>query len=299
LSTKNWLKFVFLGLIWGSSFLWIKIAAQELNPFVLVNLRVGFAVLGLVFVIVFSRTRIQLDLRTCLIFGLLGLFNVALPFVLISWAEGHISSGLASILNSTTPLFTMLIAPLAIKDDRFSLQKLGGVLVGFCGVIILMSNQLGGGMSLHLLGIFAMLLAALCYAISTVFARRMTTGMGAYAQAFAQMMFALIWITPTALTVVQPYHLPALPISWVAVAWLGLLGSCVATILYYSLLHSVGPTRTMMTNYIFPLIGVLLGVAFLGEHLDWNQLAGGILIIGGIILVNTRIGRLQNVTETI
>jgi drug/metabolite transporter (DMT)-like permease len=298
LSSKNWLKFILLGLIWGSSFLWIKIAGQELDPFLLVNFRIGFAVLGLTVAIVVAHTQIKHTPNSLLVFALLGLFNVALPFVLISWAEKYISSGVASILNSSSPLFTIIIAPLFLKEEHLSLPKIAGLLVGFGGVVLLMSNQINGGLNDQLLGIIAMLLASLSYAISAIFARRFTIGMDASAQAFSQMVFALFWITPISFAVVHPYHLPELPITWIAVAWLGLLGSCVATMMYYSLLHSVGPTRTMLTNYIFPLVGVILGVAFLGETPDWRHLAGGVLIISGIVIVNSKFKRLPHVSRS-
>jgi drug/metabolite transporter (DMT)-like permease len=285
LSAKSWINFVLLGLIWGSSFLWIKLAVREVGPFTLVAFRASFALLGLI-VAVLLRRSLRITPHFLAVFLFLGLFNAAIPFVLISWSELSISSGLASILNSTAPLFTILIAPIFLKDDRFSLPKLVGLLVGFSGVVVLVSEQLSDGLA-SLLGVGAMLLAAVSYAASSVFARRNTQGLEPEAQAFGQFLMATIFILPTAAVVEAPFTFPHLPLTWVSLAWLGLLGSCVATILYYSLLHSIGPTRTMLVTFVFPLVGVLLGVLVLGEPFTWRLALGAMMIISGIIVVNS------------
>ena len=140
MSAKNWLKFILLGTIWGSSFLWIKIALQEVGPITLVVFRAGFATLGLLVVALVTRPKIRKE--DIWILAVLAFFNVTVPFVLISWSETHISSGMASILNSTVPLFTILIAPVVLAEERLTGRRIVGLLVGFAGVIVLMSNQL-------------------------------------------------------------------------------------------------------------------------------------------------------------
>ena len=265
--------------------MWIKIGIQEMGPFTLVTLRVLFTMLGLLAVFAFKRPEWKFR-EYWKIFFLLGLFNIVTPFVLISWSEQHISSGLAAILNSTVPLFTIILAPLFLPDDQFSLPKVLGLAVGFVGVVVLMSNQLAGGLSWHFAGQITMLLAAMSYAASAVFARRMTQGLTPVAQALGQMTMAMLIIVPTAAVVESPFTLPRLPISWLSVAWLGLLGTCLGTLLFFSLLHSVGPTRTTLVSYLFPLVGVLLGVIILGEELDWRLAVGGVLIISGVVIVN-------------
>ena len=286
MSAKNWFKFIVLGLIWGSSFLWIKIALQEVDPFTLVMFRVGFAVLGLL--VVFMIIRPKMRLKDLWVFAVLGFFNVAMPFVLISWSEQHISSGMAAILNSTVPLFTILVAPLFLKEEGFSLMRVLGLLIGFAGVIVLMSNRLNEGDSLGTIGILTMLIAACSYAGSGIFARKMSRGMRAESQSLGQMGMALVFITPVALSVNSPFHFPTIPLTYISLIWLGLMGSCISTLLWFSLLNSVGPTRTSMTTYMFPLVGVLLGLIFLGEKLDWRLLVGGILVIAAVVLVNSQ-----------
>jgi len=176
LSIREWLKFILLGLIWGSSFLWIKIGVQELGPFTLVTLRVFFATLGLW--LIARLRRASMPWRQVLpAFIVLGVLNMALPFVLISWSEQYISSGMAAILNSTVPLFTLLMAPLFLSDDPWTLPKGMGLLVGFLGVVVLMSNQVQGDLTRLKIGQFTMLLAAISYAAAAVYARRKVRGL--------------------------------------------------------------------------------------------------------------------------
>jgi drug/metabolite transporter (DMT)-like permease len=286
LSAKNWFKFLLLGTIWGSSFLWIKIALQEVGPLTLVTFRTGFATLGLILVALVLRPRF--NKKEFWILDTLGLINVAIPFALISWSEQHISSGMASILNSTVPLFTILIAPFFIKEEHLSRRRVLGLLIGFTGVIVLMSNQISEGDSLSGLGIAAMLAAACSYAVSGIFAKRKTAGMKPIVQSVGQMGSSFLFILPTALTFEAPFHFPVHAISYAALMWLGFLGSCAATLLWFSLLNSVGPTRTSMTTYLFPLFGVLLGLIFLGEAVDWRLIAGGVLIILAVVIVNSQ-----------
>ncbi len=218
----------------------------------------------------------------------LGFFNVALPFILISWSEKHITSGLASIMNSTQPLATALFAAIFIKEERLTLQRIMGLLVGFGGVLVLMSNRIDGGLSAQAIGILTMAVAVLCYGGSAVFARLHNSEVTPTNQALGQMSFAMVFIIPAMLTLEAPFTLPTLPISYVAFAWLGLLGSFVASIIWYSLMNDIGPSRVSMTTYLLPLIGVTLGAVVLHEEVDWRLLVGGFLIIIGIIIVNRK-----------
>lgn len=291
MSVRNWLKLFFLGLVWGSSYLWIKIALREVGPFTLVLFRVLFASLGLVFFAFSAKTAFKT--KWFWKFAVVGFFNVAMPFVLISWAEESISSGMAAILNSTVPLFTIVIAPLFIKEERLTVARVLGFLLGFTGVIILMSNKLGADSRSTIAGIAAMLIAACSYAVSGVFARKRMSDIPVEAVSFGQMAGALCFILPAALIVEAPFRFPALPSTYLALLWLGLLGSCVCTLVWYSLLYSVGPTRTSMNSYLLPLVGVLLGAVILGEKIDWHVLAGGVLILLAIFIVNSGRSRIQ------
>jgi drug/metabolite transporter (DMT)-like permease len=182
----------------------------------------------------------------------------------------------------------MIFAHLYLRDDRLTLPRVAGILAGFAGIVILVSRDLLSGVQINLLAQLAVLLASVLYAGTSVFARKTTRGVSQVPLALVPLIGAdlLLWgITPI---VESPFTLPALPITWVAIVWLGLLGTCVAFLLYYYLLHSVGPTRTTLVTYVFPLVGVILGVVFLNEVLDWHLLLGSILIVGSILVVNTR-----------
>ena len=291
MSIKNWFKFFVLSLVWGTSFFWIKIGLQEVEPITLVFFRVLFAALGLV--LFFLLTRKKFKLKFWWLYLFLGFFNVAVPFILISWSETRITSGLASVLNSTQPLATALIAAIFIQEERLTLQRIIGLIVGFGGVLVLMSNNLNGGFSNQGIGILAMIAAVLGYGSSAVFARLHNREVTPENQALGQMSFGLLFLTPAMLTLETPFTLPTLPISYLAFAWLGLLGSFWASITWYSLMNEIGPSRVSMTTYLLPVIGVSLGVVVLHEQVDWRLFAGSALIVLGIIIVNRKMAQVN------
>lgn len=284
---KDWLLFLALGLIWGSSFLWIKIAIQELDAFTLVGWRLLFGTLGMVVVIIVRRPALPTSWPTWASLALLGVINTALPFVLISWGEKTIDSAVASVLNSTVPLFTLVLAHFALHDEPITPRKAAGLLIGFGGIVVLMARDLQAGvLRAGSLGQLAVLLAALSYASASVFARRTMREVPPLVQAFIPMAIADAMVWTIATQVGEPGRLPALPLTWVALLWLGLLGSCLAYLLFYLLLHSVGATRTTMVTYVFPVVGVTLGVLFLDELADWHLLAGAALVVASLAVVN-------------
>src|SRR5258708_14495488 len=169
---KNWLMFGLLGLIWGSSFLLIKIGVQELNAFELVSGRLGFTALAFALTLVIMRRPLPGDAKTAALLAVVGVTNTVIPFVLIKSGEQMIDSGLASVLNATTPLFSIVIAHLALADDRIHSGKILGLLAGFVGVIILASRSVDPNHPNPLLGQIAILIAAFFYAVSAVIIRR-------------------------------------------------------------------------------------------------------------------------------
>lgn len=286
--SKEWVAFVGLGLIWGSSFLWIKVALDEMAPLMLVGWRVLFGLAGLAAVVAWRRSTFPRERRLWFWMALLGITNTLLPFALISWGEQHIDSAVAAILNGTVPLFTMVIAHLFLKDDRMTLPRIIGLILGFVGVVVLMGHDLDLSQPAgSVLGQAAVLLAAMLYAGSAVLARRTLHGIDPLVQALVPVLSATsaAWFLAA---MIEGVELPTLPITWFALAWLGLLGSCVAYLLYFFLLHNVGPTRTTLVTYIFPVVGLVLGVAFLNESLDLGLAIGALLIIAGIAIVNLR-----------
>ena len=287
---KHWFAFILLGAIWSSSFLWIKIAVQELSPLILVSLRVLFGALTGLLAIVLTKTKLPRDRSIWIALAVLGLTNVAAPFLLISWGEKHIDSAIASILNATVPLFTLLIAHLFLHDDRLTLPKLVGLLIGFGGVIILLLKDFAPGSQNSILGQAAVLLAAIFYAGSTVYAHLKTDKVPGLLRGILPLVSASLVMWTTSFVLESPIKLPVLPLTWLAVVWLGVLGSGLAFILWAYLLQEIGPTRTTMVTYTLPLGGVLLGLIFLKEPLSWNMVSGGLLIGLSLWMVNRKAG---------
>jgi drug/metabolite transporter (DMT)-like permease len=283
---KHWTAFIFLGVIWSASFLWIKIALNEIGPFTLVAYRVLFGVLFAGGAVLLQRRAWPRDWTGWFPFLLLGLTSVAIPFFLIPWGELSIDSAVASILNATVPLFTIVIAHLFLLDDKMSVQRVLGLFIGFIGVIVLLSEDLTAGVQSSILGQAAVILASIFYAASSVYARRKTQAAPGLVRGAAPLVSATVVMWLMAPVLESPLEVPQLPLTWIAILWLGILGSGLALILWYYLLHEIGPTRTGMVTYIFPLGGVILGVIFLNEHLSWQLAIGALLIISSILVVN-------------
>jgi drug/metabolite transporter (DMT)-like permease len=252
----------------------------------LVFFRVFFASIGLGVYFLFIRRK--LALRWWRVYAFIGFFNVAFPFVLISWAETHISSGLASILNSTVPIFTMLIASIFYKEDKFTLPRGIALVVGFMGVLTLSYTKLEGDSEYQTLGILAMLVAACSYGASAVIARRVDQFVSSEDHSIGQMLAALVFMTPAMFITNSPVNLPANPTTWIALLWMGLIVSFVAALHWFRLIYEIGPSRASMITYMFPLVGVILGIVFLGEKINWQVVVGGLLILAGIYIVNSK-----------
>jgi len=285
LKPKHWLVFILLGAIWSSSFMWIKIAVQEVGPITLVAFRVLFGLLFGLAVILIQRPLLPRDLKSWMPVLILGISNVAIPFFLISWGEKSIDSAVASILDATVPLFTILAAHYLLRDDKMTVPKVAGLLIGFAGVVVLMSKDIGASTS-SVLGQLAVVLASVFYAGSSIYARKTTEDAPSIMRSAGPLISstAVMWLATV--LVEQPVKIPQLPITWIALVWLGVLGSGLAFVMAYYLIHEIGPTRTTMVTYLFPLGGVLLGVLFLHEQLSWQLLAGGALIVGSLVVAN-------------
>lgn len=299
MSLKNWAYLIALGTIWGTSYTWIKIAVAEISPPVLVGIRTALGALALLVLLRLGKTgrlRWQEARPVLGVFTLMGLINVALPFVLISWSEQTIDSGLASILLSTSPLFTILIASMFLPDERFRLAKLAGLVVGFAGVVVLILPEVKRGGSQNISSYAGVLLASLAYAVAGVYARRkIKEGLSPIGQAFMQLCAASLLVWGFAAGVERPLIFPVRPLTWLALLWLGLLGSCAAYVLYFSLLHAVGITKTSMVSYIAPLISVVMGAVLLGERFHWQVLLGGLLILSGVAITGLQPGVMKPV----
>lgn len=297
---REWGMFSLLGIIWGSSFLWIKIGLRGTGPFLLVALRLAIGILGLAFIVALRKPDFPRKRSLWIKLAVLGTFNTAIPFVLITWGEQMIDSGVASILNGTVPLFTILLAHIFLDDEKITLPKLLGLMLGFVGIVFLLGREIApSGFGDAILGQVGVLLASISYAGSAVFARRNLREIPPLVQALVPLVAAdsLVWL---ALPVAEnPVQFPTQGETWFAILWLGLLGTFIAYILYFSLLQSVGPTKTTLVTYVIPVVGVALGVIFLGETLDLRLALGSILIVGGIAVVNWKPRRTRSTSTSL
>ena len=283
---KHWLVFITLGAMWSSSFLWIKIGVQEIGPMALTAFRMLFGAVTAVAIGVYQKVEWPRDLKTWLIFAVLGPASLAVPIFFISWGEQTIDSAVASILNATTPLFTIFIAHFVLQDDKMTVQKTLGLLIGFVGTVVLLSEDLAVGAQSSVIGQAAVILASIFYAGSAVFGRKFTQHVEGTARGAMLLLTSAIFMWIVGPLAEKPFEFPSLPLTWIAILWLGILGSGLAVLMLWYLIHEVGPTRATLVTYLFPVGGVILGVLFLNEHLSWQLLAGSLLIILSLVVVN-------------
>ena len=281
--------FILLGLIWGSSFLWIKIAVDEIPPATLVAYRMSLGALGLLAFLAAGRQLTVPRGRQLLPLAILGAINTSVPIFLISWAEQFVDSGTAAVLNSLVPIFSLIIAGILLRTEPVTWLRTLGLLIGFGGAAMLASRELAlRGDLAGLIGSVAVVVAAICYAAGASFAKYRIRDTPRYAVAAWSLVFAALYMWALALVADGGLIVPTQADTILAVVWLGVLGSFIAYLCYFFLLEQLGATLTTMVTYVFPVVGVTLGVVALGELLDWRLLLGTILVTLGIAVVSLR-----------
>jgi len=278
--------FIGLSLSWGSSFFWVKVALDELGPFTLVASRLLVGALALAFVAWIRRPQWPNSWIHWSPLITLALINVAVPLVITGWGQQFIDSGIAAILLSTVPLFTVTFSQIFLKDDRITWMRATGLLVGFVGVVVLLLRDVSSDAASTFWGYATQLIGSVMYSGATVLARRTLQNVSFILQSLIPIALAdaLIWVFVP--FVENPVRLPQTTPGITAILFLGIVSSCVAYLLFYYLLHAIGPTRSNMVTYTFPLVGVLLGVTFLNESLDLQLILGAALVVGSVFVVN-------------
>lgn len=289
-SRTNWLIFLALGLMWGSSYLFIKIAVDDFGTFTLVALRLAIGAALLWVVIRLAGQALPRERRIYGHLVVMAVVNIVIPFALITWAEQSVDSSLAAILTAPVPLFAIVIAPLFLHDEPIRVNGVIGLAVGFIGVVVLTSRDLSTAGS-DLIGEIALLGAALSYASGAVYARRNMRGVPPMIPAVFQVTFALLISGTIAIVLEHPWDARPGPEAVVSIIWLGVVGSGFAYLAMFRLLASWGATRTTMVAYEIPVVGIVLGFLVLQEPIDGRLLAGTALVVGGVALVNIRFGR--------
>lgn len=265
--------------------MWVEVVIRELPPITLVAFRVLFGLLFVSAVVFIQKVKLPRTFKEWLPLFVLGLTNIAIPFFLISWGQLSIDSGVASILDATVPLFTILASHFLLDDDKITTPKVVGLLLGFIGVVVLMLKDINAGASAFL-GQLAVILACVFYAASSIIARKTTEDTPAMLRSVGSLISATVVMWIAAFLFEGPIKIPTLPITWIALAWLGILGSGLAFVMLFYLIHEIGPTRSTMVTYLFPLGGVTLGVIFLNEPLTWQIVTGAVLIIMSLVIAN-------------
>ena len=283
--TKPWLTdFVLLSAIWGSSFLFMRIATQEFGPFATAGLRVSVAALFLLPLLLARGLggSLRQHWKTTLAVGVL---NSAVPFVCFTYALLSISTGLSAILNATVPLFGAVIAWLWLKD-RPSRSRIVGLLIGFAGVAMLAWNKASfkpdANGSVTGWAVLAVLLACLCYGLTASAAKRWMTGLPSLVSATGSQVGASLALLPLML-LYWPQH-PVSHQAWLAVLAVGVLCTGLAYILYFRLIERAGPARALAVTFVVPAFAMLYGVLLLGEHITLWMLLSGLVIITGTML---------------
>lgn len=289
----EWAMLLGLALVWGSAFVFIKVAVAHFEPLTYVSLRLVIAAVALLIVIRASGRRLSLPWALWGSVAVLALLNNVIPFILFGWGQRHIASGLAAILQATTPIFGVLAAHLMTSDERLTPGRLAGVLIGFAGVAVMIGPQLASDGGNHLLAQFACLLASFLYALAGIHARRFKAlGVGPLDLAAAQFTVGAVMLSPVALLVDQPWHgLPASLAGWGSVAVLALICSAAAYIVYFRLIERAGATNSLLVTLLVPPVAILVGAMTFGETLGLNQLGGLLLIGAGLAVIDGRIVR--------
>jgi drug/metabolite transporter (DMT)-like permease len=295
---KYWIMFIVLAVIWGSSFLLIKVGLApdgtipaevgRFDPVSLAATRLTIAaVCYMGFVLITRASKIPRDARTWSKLAIEGFFNNVVPFILISWSEKYIDSGLASVLNATVPLFALTMAHFALNDDRFTLGKIFGIAGGFAGVALLATRST----PLHpnpIEGQIAVVVASLSYAFAGVYMRRVLRGLDPYVTGATSISIASLMMIVIVLVGVRPLpdYTALNPEALRAVVTLGIVNTFVAYLLFFTIMPVWGVSRTTMVTYVSPAVAIALGALFANEIIDAKLLIGAGLIIGGVILAN-------------
>lgn len=291
MSALDWTKLLLIGGIWGGSFFFARVAVAEVHPLMLVLLRVAIAAIALhVYLAVRGPSfRVTPSLAGRLL--LLGTVNNALPFSLIFIGQTQMGAGLASVLNATTPFWTILIANAFIADERLSWNKLCGVLLGIAGVAVMVGPGIVASLGGAVWAKFAVVGASVSYAVALVYARGFK-GVPPIIMTTGQLTAASAIMLPIALLTSSPGDLLSVSMPvWAAVLAIALLSTAVAYILFFGLIGSAGATNASLTTLIVPVSAILLGFLFLGERLALFEVAGMVLIALGLVTIDGRILR--------
>jgi drug/metabolite transporter (DMT)-like permease len=291
MTPAEWASLLFLSVLWGGSFFFVGVAVSEIPPFTLVFMRVFLAALILLVIVHAMGLRMPSDPRIWAAFLLLGFLGNAAPFSLLVWGQTHIASGLASILNATTPLTTIVIAHFLTADEKMTGGRLAAVFLGLAGVAVMIGPDALSDLGVNVAAQFACLGAAVFYGFAGVFGRRFNRlGVSPMVTATGQVIGSSILLLPVALVVDRPWTLaPPGAASIASVFALAAFSTALAYVVFFRALVTAGATRLALVTFLIPVTAILLGALVLGEQLQSRHFAGMALIGAGLAAVDGRL----------
>jgi len=290
---SEWILLVVLSVLWGGSFFFIKIVLKDLQPLTVVLSRVSLAAIALTTFVFLKGKRMPISPSLWGEFLVMGILNNLLPFSLIVWGETHIDSGLAAILNATTPVFTVVLAHFLTQDERLTPNRIVGILLGLCGVVVLVGLEALHRIGMNSLGQVAILGAACSYGCAGIYGRRFKRFSPEVAAA-GMLTGTAIMMLPLVLILEHPWTLSPSAATWEAVLGLSLLSTAIAYLIYFHLLAVAGATNLLLVTFLIPVSALGLGVFILGEQLQWTEFVGMVLIFAGLAAIDGRlVSRIQ------
>ncbi len=285
MTLKTSLALLALGATWGASFLFIKVIVDETSALEVAEGRIFFGALAVGAVLAIRKRPLRWRASLWLKVALWSLVGIVVPFVLIAWAEEHIASGTASVLNSSMPLFTAMFAAGFLVEEQLTPIRLAGLAVGFVGVIVLTGGDIYDIGDSSVLGQLAVVAAAACYGAAAVYARSLLRREDPLTLSGGQLLMGMVLLLPIMLGVrgIPDYSLSVE--AWLSLLALGILGTGIAIIVYLWLVDNVGSVRSSLVTYIIPIVGLFLGWAVLDESVGASTILGAALIIAGVAAV--------------
>jgi drug/metabolite transporter (DMT)-like permease len=288
IDARDWLLLGLLSILWGGSFFFNGVVLRELPPLTVVFLRVAIAAIILLPLLFAYRIGMPKGLSGWKPFFAIGFLNNVLPFSLIVMGQTYIPSGLASILNATTPLFTVVAMAIA-GEEKLHLRRIAGVVAGLIGVIILHGDGFGFETG-QTIGILLCLAAAFSYGLSALLARKLLSNSPPLGTATFQMLASAAMMTLVAGLVERPWQLP-MPdaVTWLAVIGLAALSTALAYIVFFQILRRSGATNVMLVTLLIPVTAILLGYLVLGETISLREISGALVIGSALLLIDGRV----------
>ena len=286
--TSDWLLLVLLSVLWGATFYFIAVANPEVPPFTLVLGRVGVAALALVPVVLLLGLRLPATAAGWWPFVVQAVINNVIPFTLIVYGQLRIASGLAAVLNATTPLFTLVMARL-LAGEALTASKVAGVVLGIAGVGVLVGPAALGANASSVVGMLCILGASLSYAVSALWMRRLRD-IPPLVSSAAQLTCSSLMLLPLAGAVERFWQLPVPGAPAIlAVLGLALISTALAYVVFFHLNTSAGSTNVMLVTLLIPVTATILGVALLNETIAPHQIAGAVVIASGLVVIDGRL----------